>query len=203
MRCCYPHEEDRAWWPKSLSQPHSGVPVPKRVIEQARRVLTVSGGDVQVEIRHPDQTFGAALEHHNLVLGRDSRGRPAYVERSRPMASGAPPPSYVPDGTWDNYRPTTRQEGGSSSSNPAQATGQLEPCARKITCPACGTEQIATTEGYCTFCKGYPWQCKTTTSQGRMCGHWNFHWHDKCHACWIHYWNEHDEEWRVKRRALG
>ncbi len=195
-----------------MNQPHSGVPVPKRIVEQAQAVMTVQGGGVHIEIPHPDNTWGALLRAHNLVLGRGAGGKRAYVDaQPMPMAAGVAPPSNDLRGSWENYRRVStpprqgRQADGASSSQPlgpAPFTKKAPP-QRYARCPACNFRQIVTVSGYCTNCRGRPWQCQAISPQGNVCNHWNFPWDTRCIVCFPEVWDDETGTWRAKRRALG
>ena len=206
MRCCFP--DDVKWHGKAMRQPHSGVPVPKRIVEEVTQVLSVSGGGVTTQIQHPARkTWGEALKDHRLVLGERPSGKRAYVD-AHPMAASPAVQQDDPRGSWRSRsssaapyqgpRPSQRpnaQHGrathpsapgaASSSGGAAQAAPKRPPPRREVTCSACHSRQpMSDIPGYCVVCRGHPWQCTRWNAQrNAYCQHWNFPWATYCAAC--------------------
>ena len=122
MRCFFPN--DRRWWGKSLCQPHSGVPVPRHVLnERRRRGVRVTGGDFQTEVFSTSARRGwrDIMADHNLVLGDRQGGKRSYVD-VRPMAPSPAARSgwNDPHGSWsdrESPRATDRRPDWAASSS--------------------------------------------------------------------------------------
>ena len=193
MACCYPHKPE--WYGKPMRQPHSGVRVPKRALEDFLQTVRVSGGDAVTEIR-PSQNEGmrAVVARHNLTLGSMGQGRRGFVEAYRGTIEAQPiAPSPVatwndPHGSWGASSapapqpapagsaapPSNYTQGGSSGSADGWAPpgGVLAPApaAPDFVCPICNgrTPRNLPNYDYCRHCQGFPWRCWNW-----WCGVWN------------------------------
>jgi hypothetical protein len=125
MYCCFP--EDPAWHGKSMSQPHSGVPVPKHALAEFQRTVRVSGGDAVTEIRPAAEQGGmrGVVQRHNLAIGKKGQGKRSFVD-VRPIA-----PS--PASSWNDSReswaspsaPAPPLKGGKAAGKQAAPPGDL------------------------------------------------------------------------------
>ena len=228
MRCSFPN--DPRWWGKPLCQPHSGVPVPKRILQEQRRAVRVTGGDFQTEI-YPAavrRDWKQVLERHNLVLGGKQGGKRSYVD-SRPLA---PSPAAQtgwndPRGSWSNpqaehaadsssswagwEQPHGHSQGASSSAHPradgheaAQSQSRWERENRPTyKCPICGafTPLGDRGHGWCQKCNGFPWMCdRWVERRGLRCNTWNPPWLRDCAICFPNRQGDYDNRLAKRRR---
>ena len=204
MYCCYPHNP--AWWGKSCSQPHSGVAIPKRVVDDVRRTMRVIGGDVVTEIQPAAErgSFRDVMQGHNLALQHREGGKRSFVD-VRPIApspaapwndsreSWAPaadaPPTRAAGSQEDPWGPMAQSspypQGASSSSSGAGAPSapRAPTPTDSFECPVCGTRTPRGyvgehSFGYCMECRGFPWQC-----WNGWCLAWNSPRHWQCSSC--------------------
>ncbi len=124
MYCCFPHDE--SWHGKPMTQPHSGIRVPKRALAEYQQTVRVSGGDAVTEIR-PFQQEGmrAVVQRHNLALGSKGQGKRGFVDMHRGTAE-AQPIAPSPASTWNDPRGSW----GSPSSPAPPSRGNEVPAAQ-------------------------------------------------------------------------
>ncbi len=224
---CFPH--DRKWWGKALCQPHSGVPVPKRILAENTRAVRVMGGDAVTEIYPAAErrNWRETLGRHNLVLGGKQGGKRSYVD-ARPMAPSpaaqsdwndphgswsSPQATHVADNSasWAGWeQPHGYSQGASSSGHAranareaAQSQSYWEHDPRPIyKCPICDARTPRGEHGYgwCQECRGYPWMCDRWVERRQMyCNTWNPPWRTDCLMC-APDWHGGYDNWRTKRR---
>ncbi len=183
VKACFPH--DPRWWDKPFNQPHSGVPVPKRIVKENTQSLRIMGGDTTTELYPAAErrNWRDSLWQHNLVLVGKQGGKRSYAD-VRPMAPSpaAPPDRNDPRGSCPNVpgayvsdqsndvsdpwsqiaQPSSNDQGASSSSSQGvreAAQTYWEPNLRPTYhCPICNHFTPRGTQGfgYCEKCRGVP-----------------------------------------------